>query len=103
MFELVRKAMLISIGTLSLTKETAEKFTADLTKKGELTEDQAKELVNELITRGDKERAQIRPVVEKHVQKLLAETGMVTKSDIQRLEDRIASLERELESLSISS
>jgi len=95
--------MLVSIGTLSLTKETAEKFTADLTKKGEVTEDQAKELVSELIARGDRERAQIRPVVEKHVHKLLAETGVATKSDIQRLEDRIARLERELESRSSGS
>ena len=103
MFELVRKAMLISVGTLSLTKEAAERFTADLTRKGELPEDQAKELVSELIARGDKERAQIRPLVEKHVQKLLTETGVATKSDIQRLEDKIGSLERELESRSSGS
>jgi len=103
MFELVKKAMLISIGTLSLSKETAERYAADLAKKGEMTEDQAKELANELIARGDKERAQIRSVVEEYVRKLLAETGVATKSDIQRLEDRIASLEKELESRSSGS
>jgi polyhydroxyalkanoate synthesis regulator phasin len=98
MFELGRKALLIGIGTLSLTTETAKKFTADLAKKGELTEDQAKEFTNELIARGEREKAQIRSLVEEHVRKLLAETGVATQSDIQRLEDKIASLARELES-----
>lgn len=103
MFELARKAMLIGIGTLSLTKETAERFAADLAKKGEMTDEQAKELANELIARGDKERAQIHATVEEYVGRLLAETGVATKSDIQHLEDRLVSLEKELESRSSGS
>ena len=98
MFELVRKAMLMGIGALSLTKETAEKLAADLAQKGEVTEDEAKKLVDELIERGNKERAQIQATIEEHVQKLLAETGVATKSDIQALENRLASLEKQLRS-----
>ncbi len=98
MFELARKAMLMGIGALSLTRETAEKLAADLAQKGEVTEEEAKKLADELIERGNKERAQIRATVEKHVEKLLAETGVATKSDLQCLENRLASLEKQLRS-----
>jgi len=103
MFELVRKAMLMGIGVLSLTRETAEKLAADLAKKGEVTEEEGKRLADELIERGNKERAQIRATIEKHVQKLLAETGVATKSDLERLEKRLASLEKHLRSPSSDS
>jgi len=96
MFELGRKAMLMGIGALSLTKETAEKLAADLAQKGEVTEEEAKKLVDELIERGNKERVQVHATIEKQVQKLLAETGVATKSDLQRLEERLASLEKQL-------
>ena len=100
MFELARKIGLIGIGALSLTKETAERYVTHLAKKGEITNEQAKELANELIARGDKERTQIHAIVEEHVGRLLAGSGVATKSDIQHLEDRLVSLEKELESRS---
>lgn len=103
MSELVKKAMLIGIGALSLTREAAEKFASDLVGKGEMSEDEAKKLAHDMVDRGTKERKAVQAAIEKHVEKIMKETGVAMKTDIARMEARIADLEARLQSKSDAS
>jgi len=96
--DLARKAMLMGIGALSMTKEAIEKAVEELVKKGELSQQEGKRLAEELIERGRKERAQIQDAIEKAAAKMIAESGLATKLDLQRLDERLAALEEQAKS-----
>jgi polyhydroxyalkanoate synthesis regulator phasin len=100
MFDLARKAMLIGIGALYMTKEAVEGIVDELVKKGDLTQQEGRKLAAEMLERGEKERKQIQSTVESAVAKVLEKSGVATKADLERLEARVAALEDQLRSRS---
>jgi poly(hydroxyalkanoate) granule-associated protein len=98
MFDLARKAMLMGIGALSMTKEAVENVVEELVKKGELTQQEGKKLADEVLERGRKEQARIQEAVEKAVVKVITDAGVATKADLERIEARVAALEQDLKS-----
>jgi len=98
MFDLARKAMLMGIGALSMTKEAVENVVEELVKKGELTQQEGKKLADEVLERGRKEQARIQEAVEKAVVKVITDAGAATKADLERIEARVAALEQDLKS-----
>jgi len=82
----------IGIGSLFLAKEKVEEFINEAQKRGELTEKEAKELVEELKNTSEEKLSQIKKFIEDEVKKELNEIGVATKDDIKRLEKEIEEL-----------
>jgi polyhydroxyalkanoate synthesis regulator phasin len=99
MLSLSKKMLLAGIGTLSLTKEKAEKIADDLIKRGELSKSESKEFVLDILDRAEIEKdkliEKIRPDIEKELEKM----NFASKDSVNNLEKKIDELGNKIEQL----
>ncbi|GAF84521.1 unnamed protein product, partial [marine sediment metagenome] len=79
---------------LVLTEEKIVKFIEELTKEGEITQKGKKELLTEIIEKGEEKKKEIEGKIREKVENMLSQMNVATKNDIQKLEKRIATLEK---------
>ncbi|MCK4617616.1 phasin family protein [Candidatus Aerophobetes bacterium] len=94
MESLLGKFLLSGLGVLVLTEEKIEKFIEELTKEGEITQKGKKELLTEIIEKGEEKKKEIEGKIREKVENMLSQMNVATKNDIQKLEKRIATLEK---------
>lgn len=94
--ETVERLALAAVGAVALTGERAEELVEELTRRGGMRRDDARELVGELTTRwrGDAQRLGERAGVT--LATVFRELGLVTRREWEELELRIAQLEHRL-------
>lgn len=95
MLEYLRKIGLLGIGIAALTKEKAEEIVNEFVEKGELSSEEGKELVKDLLKKSEEQRKELAKKIDSEVKKALKGL-VVSRSDIQRLEKRIEKLEGKL-------
>ena len=93
MFELIKKAMLAGVGLAAVTKDKVEELARELTEKGEMSEKEGKELIDELLKKSEQARKDLETKVEDTVLKVLGKMAVATKEDIDSLSERIKNLE----------
>ena len=96
MLELVRKGMLIGLGAWELTRERAEKVVDELIRRGELAQEKRKLAIDELLEGARKAQEGLMERVKPVVERTIAELGLPTRADLQKLEERLAALEEKL-------
>jgi len=94
MESLLGKFLLSGLGVLVLTEEKIEKFIEELTKEGEITQKGKKELLTEIIEKGEEKKKEIEGKIREKVENMLSQMNVATRNDIQKLEKRIATLEK---------
>jgi len=94
MESLLGKFLLSGLGVLVLTEEKIEKFIEELTKEGEITQKGKKELLTEIIEKGEEKKKEIEGKIREKVENMLSQMNIATKNDIQKLEKRIEALEK---------
>lgn len=94
MESLLGKFLLSGLGVLVLTEEKIEKFIEELTREGEITQKGKKELLTEIIEKGEEKKKEIEGKIREKVENMLSQMNVATKNDIQKLEKRIATLEK---------
>ncbi len=95
MIDLLKKTILIGIGLASLTKEKMEELTDELVKKGEMSEKEGRELVDDLLNRSKEARKELDSRIEKIVADALDRFNVPNRKEIAELRQRIAVLEQE--------
>jgi polyhydroxyalkanoate synthesis regulator phasin len=95
MESLLGKFLLSGLGVLVLTEEKIEKLIEELSKKGEITPGESKELLTEIIEKGEEKKKEIEGKIREKVENILSQMNVATKNDIQKLEKRIETLEKE--------
>jgi len=93
MFELIKKTMLAGVGLAAVTKDKVEELARELTEKGEMSEKEGKELIDELLKKSEQARKDLETKVEDTVRKVLGKMAVATKEDIDSLSERIKNLE----------
>lgn len=93
MLKYLKKIGLLGIGIAALTKEKAEDIAKEFVEKGELSSEEGKELVMDLLKKSEEQKKELTKRVDNEVKKALKGL-VVSKKDIQRLEKRIEQLER---------
>jgi polyhydroxyalkanoate synthesis regulator phasin len=76
----------------SLTRTRAEALVRDLVKAGEVQADQARDAVSDLLERSRRNSEKLLDTVRKEVRAQVTERGLASKSDLDKLEARIARL-----------
>ncbi len=91
--------LIISLGwgTVSLTREKAEKMVDLLIKRGEISREEAKNTLNELVNRGEKERAEIRQHLQQEVKDMLQKYNLVTREEFNALQEKVNMLEQKFQ------
>jgi poly(hydroxyalkanoate) granule-associated protein len=97
MFDILRKTMLFGAGLASMTREKMEKFVDEMVRKGELSEKEGRDLLDDLIDRSKKARQDFEEGVGKAVAKALKKLNIPHRSDIDELRARIEELEKSKE------
>lgn len=94
MFEMLKKTILFGAGLASMTGEKLEKFVDEMVKKGEISEKEGRELVDDLIARSKKARADLEAKISATVEKTMERLNVPSRSEIEKLRARIEELER---------
>src|SRR5215211_4283673 len=76
----------------ALTQARAEALVKDLVKAGEVQAEQARDVVSELLERSRKNSEQLLETVRKEVREQVTKLGLVSQADMDKLEQRLASL-----------
>lgn len=94
--DLAKKVFYFGVGVLAFTKEKAEQVVDELVKKGEVKQEEAAKMVDELAAQGKKEKESLKEIIDNEVAKVVKRLPVATKSDLQKLEDRIELLEKDI-------
>ena len=70
MLNIVRKLILIGFGAAAITQKKAEELKKELIKQGNLSENEGKKFVEDILSRNKKGQAELAKVVEKTLKKL---------------------------------
>lgn len=94
MFELLEKAFLMGLGTLSVSQKKAEEFLQEMKEKYKISEDEGRAFLDRLQNLARDSSLNLSDLVSAEVEKRVHSMGLVTRSDYEALERRVAELER---------
>ncbi|SEC27520.1 polyhydroxyalkanoate synthesis regulator [Paenibacillus sp. GP183] len=89
MSDLLRKAFALGLGITAASKEKVQQFVDEMVLKGELGKNESRDVVNDLISKGEEQRLELKRLVHEQVKKVLAELDVATKQDLRELEQKI--------------
>ena len=99
MIESLRKLGLLGIGAISITEEKIKQVVDELVEKGEVSKEEGKTLVHELMTEKTKQMQEFEEKITGDVQNAIERSKVASKDDLLRLEDKIAELEKTIQKL----
>lgn len=94
MEDLWRKAKHFGLGVLDFTREKVEDLVKEMVRRGELTEQETPQAVTEIMERARSEQEAFLDKLKALVAKIIAEAGLVRRTDLEALEKRVADLEK---------
>jgi poly(hydroxyalkanoate) granule-associated protein len=97
--ESLRKVLLAGIGAVALAQDEIEDFISRLVERGEIAEKEGKKLMNEVVDRRKKDGKKAEEEVTTRVEDALKRLNIPTKSDIDGLSNKIASLSKKIDEL----
>ncbi|MCZ7401830.1 MAG: phasin family protein [Candidatus Methanoperedens sp.] len=100
MSDMFRKMGLFGIGVISLTQEKVEEFSQEMIKKGELSREEGKKFVREVLSEREKQIQELEDKINERVKETFDKSGVVMKSDITALEKKIEKLEKTIQAMS---
>jgi polyhydroxyalkanoate synthesis regulator phasin len=94
--DLVEEALLAGVGAAALTKERADDLVEELTKRGRMTREEARGLVDEVAGRWRGETLRLGERAGTTLSDAFRSFGLVTRREYEELELRLAQLEHRL-------
>ena len=94
MLESLHKLLLAGLGAIDLTEEKVRAVFDDLVARGEVSEKEARELVSGWAKRAGEQRTKIQQQVDDAVRRALERMGVSQRAEVEKLESRVADLER---------
>lgn len=95
LFDVVRKALLAGLGAQEKVKELVD----ELVKKGELNKSQGAKIVKTWTEKAGKRREDLGKSLSELISKTLDKMNLPTKDDIEKLNKKIESLSKKLEGM----
>ncbi|WP_340081523.1 hypothetical protein [Terribacillus sp. FSL K6-0262] len=96
MADLLRKGFLLGVGAALAGKEKLDAKLKELVEKGEITPQQAKDLIQRFVEKGEAKSNEWNEKNQENMQKKASELGLATKADVDALKQRISHLELRL-------
>ena len=94
--DIIRRAVLLGLGVISLTKEKAEEVVDDLVKRGEVASGERFKAVDTLLKEVDKQEKEIEHKIAGTVQKVVADMGLPTKKDLEEIANTLKKIENKI-------
>jgi len=93
---MLRQMLYAGIGLAAITKEKAEEIIAELVKKGEMSSEEGKDLLNTLMNRIQEESDRLREKINQQVDHAINSMNLVRKQDLDEILQRLEKLEKKL-------
>jgi len=97
--EPLRRIVLASIGAIALAQDELEDFMKKLVERGEIAEQEAKKIMNEAISRKNKQGSKAEDEIQKGFASTLKRMNIPSKSDIEVLSEKINELSKKVDEL----
>ncbi|WP_200410958.1 phasin family protein [Virgibacillus salexigens] len=97
MNDVLKKGFLLGLGAAVTSKEKFESKVKQLVDKNELTQEQARTVLQNFVDKGEMKKDEWNSQQYEQTQKLAKEFRLATKEDIDELRARITELESKLE------
>ena len=94
--ELAEEAVLAGLGAVALTKERADELVGELTQKGKFTQEDARQLVDDVMGRWRGDALRMGERAGATMAGFFRELGLVARREHEELELRLAQLEHRL-------
>lgn len=92
----LERILTIAMGALTMTKEKAEKLVKEWEEKGAVRKKDAKKYIDDLVKKGEKEREELKKTIDERVSDITKKIGIVTKSDLNKIVEKLDKLEKKL-------
>lgn len=89
MLEIVKKTLLAGIGLTLKTKDEIEGLAKELIKRGEMTEQEGRSFLEDMMSRYDETVGKLEERVEKSVKEFLKKANVVTGDELKSLKKEI--------------
>ncbi|WP_207953264.1 phasin family protein [Paenibacillus agricola] len=89
MNELLKKVFSLGLGATIASKEKIQQVVDELVVKGELGQNESKDLIDNLVAKGEEQKDYVKQMVRDQVKKVLDELQIATKQDLKDLEARL--------------
>ncbi len=96
---LIEKSVLLGLGVLTLTRDKVVQVVNSLVEEGEVRADEAPNIVDKLVARGEKEREELRKLVRQELDKMHVRAPLASREDIEELSQKIDDLAARVEEL----
>ena len=94
MQEFIKKMMMFGVGLAALTREKTEELVKEFVKKGEMSEKERKQLVNDLMEKSKKMTRDLETKTEEMVTTTLKRLNIPTRKELDELRERVDRLEK---------
>lgn len=98
MIDFIKKAMFTGIGLASITKDKVEEVAKEFIDQGNLTEQEGRNLVKEMMDYSDKSKVELEGQIDKFVEKALEKLDLAKRSDIDELKEKMLELQEKIDS-----
>ncbi len=94
--EMVKKAFILGLGAVTLTREKLETLLKELSSRGEDSEKQIKTMMEDITRKMEEGRKTLEKTVNTLVKKAVEKMNLATREDLKRLERKIRELEKKI-------
>jgi len=101
--DLIERTFLIGVGAAAFTKDRVQELVEEFVRRGELSSDEGRDLVERLVTRSRDEARSAMKKADSSVQNALRDLGFTGRRDLEELEIRLRRVEHRLAMLEGSS
>lgn len=102
MADFFKKSVMAGIGLFTEGSKGIQKLVDELVRKGEINSKQGEKLLKELLKKGEEAREQLAQTLHKGAEGVLNSADIATKEDIDKLNKKLASLEKKLKEMAKS-
>ncbi len=107
--DVIERTLLVGLGAAALTKDRAQKVVDDFVRRGQLSAEEGRDMVESLASRSRDEARSVLKSADSSVQTVFRELGIASRREVEdvdfrlrQIEHRLTLLERESDSSSIS-
>ncbi|NLT21488.1 MAG: hypothetical protein GXX82_00415 [Syntrophorhabdus sp.] len=96
--DIIRKAVYMGLGAISMTKDKAEELVDDLIKRGEVASAERYKTIDKLLKEADNQEKEFQRKVSAAVQKVIVEMGLPTRKDLEEIGETLKKIEAKMSS-----
>lgn len=99
--DIFKKSIAFGVGAAAFSAEKLKQFADDMVARGEMTSDEANSFVDDMTKKADEEKNRLQDWMHEQMSKMLQQAGAAEAVKVERLEARIAALERRIADLAV--